>query len=149
MNPKLFFKVYWLPSLLFGVGFILSAVLAFSASSTKPLNGYQSVIVLIVAVISQVAGGRQIYKIGYVDPKLARSEVNKFYRLAVRASEARQLAEESSEGTGQLTEHEALGRLSVHLSWLEEEITASGQIWIEVHSEALAGFRKDEDRGSN
>lgn len=143
MNVPKLTKVPWFPYVLFLLGFLITIWLAYKASTTKPLSGSQSVVLVLLAGIFQIGGGNMLYRVGRADPGLARAAVRKLYRLAARAKDSRQVAEGAFDGSGSLSEHDALGRLSTDMSWLEEGILESVDDWTEFHANALKGLRKD------
>ena len=132
-----------LPYLLFSIGFLITILLAYKASTTKPLSASQSVALVLLVGLFQYGGGKLLYKVGRADPGLARGAVRNLYRLATRASNSRQAAEDAFDGTGPLSEHDALGRLSTDMSWLEEGILDSVDDWTEFHADALKDLRRD------
>ena len=128
----------WVGGSLVAIGALLSVAVAVLGSRHTPPSASIQGLLAFVAIVIQVAAASTFARLGRADPALARSAASRLLRLARRAVEARQLAEGIAEQQGGPQAHKAAaGRLSVHLSYLEEGFVESVEDWRSFHPDAV------------
>lgn len=127
----------WLGGVLFVAGVGVTIWLAITSSNPKTAT-LINVLLVILAAVLQGASVLLFNSVGRADPALARASVRDLLRLADRASEARVIAEEGFEESKNLTALRAdMGRLSSHLSYLEDGYISGADNWAQFHPEAF------------
>jgi predicted alpha/beta-fold hydrolase len=143
-----FLKRHWRHIVAVGLflgGFALTIWLGVSGASTRPLTGERAALLVVLAGFFQLGGASLLHKVGKAEPSLARTAVRALLRQARRAQQAEQVAQSAFE-TGSAAERtQALGAVSVHLSYLAEGAVESIAHWQEFHSQALEAVLKEED----
>lgn len=140
---------YVLSGALFVVGFAFTIWLGVLTGAKKPPSTSQDVLLIVLAGVFQISGAASLYKVGRADPTLARAAVRRISQMAGNAHAARLIAEEALDCGDYGDIRDSMGKLSVHLSWLEEGLAEAGDDWAEFHAEALRGLRKDNNDRSN
>lgn len=127
--------------LLVGVG--LTVLIAILGSRTKPPSASTQGLLTLMATLAQLGAALAFASVGRADPTLARSAVSRLLRLARRAIESRNIAERLAEHEGVPFElRTAAGRLSVHLSYLEEGFVESVEDWRSFHPTTVKNVEK-------
>ncbi|MCA1832117.1 MAG: hypothetical protein ABR548_05145 [Actinomycetota bacterium] len=120
-----------------GVGFLVTLGLGIWAAGDSPPNGAQSALLVVLGGLFQVGGAGYFYRSGRSDPSLARSTVRKLAAMTSRARDAEQLAESGFDSANAAELRKITGRLSVHLSYLREDLELTIHTWREIHPGAL------------
>lgn len=82
---------------------------------------------------------------GRADPVHAASAFRHLYRLALRAAEATKIADRANRKSSEQADlRDAMTKLSVHLSWLEEGLIDAGEHWAQVHPQLRDGPVEDQ-----
>jgi hypothetical protein len=131
----------------FGVG-LLGVILLSVLGSLELLSGAWAGLIVLVSAVFQLAGARALHQEGRADPALARSAVIQLLAMARNAEEAESLAQEAFEFGNAGPRRDALGKLSVHLSYLQEQAIQSAETWNSIHSEALDDLFLEDHRGN-
>lgn len=127
----------WLGGVLFLGGVGVTIWLAVVSSDPKTATLINVLLVLLAAVL-QGASVLLFNSVGRADPALARASVRDLLRLAERASEARVIAEDGFEQSKtQSVLKGDMGRLSSHLSYLEDGFISGADNWAQFHPEAF------------
>lgn len=100
----------------------------------------------LLAGFFQLAGAVLLNKSGKADPTLARASVRRLYALAVRARDAKLVAEAAYEQGSAAGSKKLMGKLSSEMSYLEEGAVQAIEDWREFHKDALADI--DDKEGS-
>lgn len=137
----------WAGSGLLAIGVALTVAIAVLGSSSKPASASTQALLTLMAALAQVGAALTFARIGRADPTLARSAVSRLIRLARRAIEGRQLADGLAVHDAVPAElRAAAGRLSVHLSYLEEGFVESVEDWRSFHPATVKNVEKGLSR---
>ncbi|MDA0564607.1 hypothetical protein LG943_09735 [Streptomonospora sp. S1-112] len=131
-------------SLLVLLGFSLTVYLGFeSGAEEQPTRG-TSALIAVLSGVFQFMGAARFHAIGKADPTLARASVRRLHKMILRANATRILSEKLAEYSNIPTKHKnALGMISVNLSWIEEGLLDAVDDWREFHGRALREIRED------
>jgi len=121
------------------VGLSIATMVAFAfVDSAKPATPTQSALFVVLGAGFQLAGAALFSREGRADPTHATSSFRHLGRLARKAAEAKQIAERAAQPDATVSvARRAIDRLSVDLSWIEEELVEAGEHWAQVHPELL------------
>ena len=108
---------------------------------------------VVIAAVLQFGASLLFSRAGRAEPAHARSSVAHLEELAQRAAAARAIAEGGHlKGVPAPTVREALGRVSVDLSWIESGLLRAIRHWIEVRPELADQLQiesEESDDGQN
>lgn len=119
------------------VAFVLTVVLAVLSSQPEPNPVSVSMLLVTLAGVVQFGSARLFHSVGRADPGLARSSVRRLMQMGQRAAQAEEEVQAAFESDDSLQQRVALGRVSVHLSHFQDEVTAQTQDWLQFHRDAL------------
>lgn len=127
--------------LLVAVGFVATALIAVLGDHAEwPVL----LLLTLLAGVFQVAGAVLLNRTGKADPTLARASVRRLLALAVRAREAKLVAEAAYEQGSAADSKKLMGKLSSEMSYLEESAVQAIEDWREFHKDALADIDDKE-----
>lgn len=127
------------------IGAGLTVVLAFLSNQTKPPAASTQALIALLAILAQLGSAWAFSGAGKADPGLAERSVGRLVGLATRASLARVMAEKSREtNPGVTVMRQAMGELSVHLSYLEEGYLDAIEDWRIFHPDAVEKAERSE-----
>jgi hypothetical protein len=127
----------WLAVACVAVGLILTVALGVWAAGSKPPNGAQSALLVVLSGLFQLGAANYFYRAGRADPPFVRQVVRQLSALVARARSAERLAELTFDsGTGAQMK-QTVGRLSVELSYLREGLELTIPAWQEVNPSVL------------
>lgn len=134
-------------AVLFGLG-LVGVILLSVLGSLGLLTGAWAGLIVLVTALFQFAGARALHQEGRADPALARNAVVQLLTMAKNAGEAESLAQEAFESGTAGSRRDALGKVSVHLSYLQEQSIQAAETWHSVHTEALKDLFSEDHRGN-
>lgn len=138
----------WLGGVLALAAAGLTVVITFLGSQTKPPTSATQAVLAFFAICAQVGSVWAFSGVGKADPGLAERSVAHLYKLAARASAAKDLAELSTERQYALVAlRKVIGELSVHLSYLEEGYIDAIDDWRIFHPDAVARAENGTQKG--
>lgn len=123
------------------VGILLLAILG----SLDALDSAWAALITVISGLFQLAGASMLHREGRADPALARSAVGRLLSMARRAAEAERLAQDSFESGTASDRRDALGLVSVHLSYLQEQSLQAVDAWHDFHEEAVRELLTEDD----
>jgi len=119
-------------------GAALTVALAFLGNVSEPPSAAWQAFIAFLAIVAQIGAAIMFGKEGRTDPAFAQRSVSRLVGLAKRASEARETAELLAERGAPVGEvREAIGVLSVHLSYFEEGYLDAIDDWRTFHPDAV------------
>jgi hypothetical protein len=131
--------------LLAAAGAGLTVLLAFLSNQTKPPGASTQALIALLAILAQLGSAWTFAGAGKADPGLAERSVARLVGLATRASIARAMAEKCQEvNPGTPAMRQAMGQLSVHLSYLEEGYIDAIDDWRVFHPDAVEKAERSE-----
>lgn len=119
------------------LGFLVTVALAVLSSQPSPSPASIALLLVLLAGILQFGSARLFHSVGRADPGLARSSVRRLLRMGQRAAQAESEVQSALEIGTVADQRDALGRVSVHLSYLQEGLMYQTQDWMEFHKRAL------------
>jgi hypothetical protein len=126
---------------------VVTAILALMSSSTQPPSTLESWLLAFSAAALQIGAGFSFGRVGRADPSHARSSVRQLQALGETAAEARQLAEDAFDGARENDGYRVvLGKLSVHLSVIEENATLAVEDWRDFHADVIEDLLKEKNK---
>lgn len=134
-------RIWGILLVLAGVG--LTIVLTFLGNVDDPPSASNQALLALLAISAQIGAAWVFNGEGKPDPTMARRSVARLVRLATRVEGARLQAQAASgKGTAAADVREAVGLLSVHLSYIEEGVVESIDDWRAFYSEAVEEVEK-------
>lgn len=130
------------------LGFFVTVALAALSSQPSPSPVSTSLLLVLLAGILQFGSARLFHSVGRADPGLARSSVRRLMSMGQRASQAESEVQSALEIGTVADQRDALGRVSVHLSYLQEGLIYQTQDWMEFHEQALRSVVDADDFSS-
>ena len=128
------------------VGAGLTVLLAFLSNRTQPPAASTQALIALLAIFAQLGSAWAFSGAGKADPGLAERSVARLVGLAARASLARAMAEKCREANpGAPAMRQAMGELSVQLSYLEEGYLNAIDDWRVFHPDAVKKAERSED----
>ena len=128
------------------VGAGLTVLLAFLSNQTKPPAASTQALIALLAILAQLGSAWTFSGAGKADPGLAERSVARLVGLAARASLARAMAEKFREASpGASAMRQAMGEMSVHLSYLEEGYLNAVDDWRVFHPDAVKKAERSEN----
>jgi hypothetical protein len=133
-------------ALLATVGAGLTVLLAFLSNKANPPPASTQALIALTAILAQLGSAWVFSGVGKADPGLAERSVARLVGLATRASLAKTVAEKCREtNPGAPAMRQAMGELSVHLSYLEEGYIEAIEDWRIFHSDAVERAERSEN----
>jgi len=124
----------------------LTVLLAFLSNQTKPPAASTQALIALLAILAQLGSAWAFSGVGKADPGLAERSVARLVGLAVRASLAKAMAEKCREtNPGVSAMRQAMGELSVNLSYLEEGYLNAIEDWRIFHPDAVEKAERSEN----
>lgn len=120
-----------------GLAMLLTGALAVMSSLSTPSPVAIAGLLAVLAGVFQVLSARLFHSVGRADPGLARSSVTRLVTLGQRAARLEEEVQEAMEMGTARQQKEMLGRVSVHLSYLQNELGVQVRDWQEFHKDAL------------
>ena len=99
---------------------------------------------MILSGLFQVGGAGYFYSRS--NPPLARTILWNLAAIMVRARDAERMTEDAFDTATAPELRKMMGQLSVHLSYMREELELTIGAWHELHPGALAGVNEGERR---
>jgi hypothetical protein len=130
------------------VGAGLTVLLAFLSNQHKPPAASTQALIALLAILAQLGSAWAFSGVGKADPGLAERSVARLVGLATRASLAKAVAEKcrgTNPGVPASAIRQAMGELSVHLSYLEEGYLDAIDDWRVFHPDAVNKAERSED----
>ena len=127
------------------MAFILTVVLAFVPEG-KSWGITVSVVLVLAAGLLELGAAWVFDKAGRADPSLVKTAFGHLVLLAAQARRARVDADRAFEAESGTALKASIGKLTVHLSYIEEGIAISAQDWALFHPDATARLA-EEDQG--
>jgi hypothetical protein len=131
----------------FGLG-LLGVILLSVLGSLGLLTGAWAGLIVLVTALFQLAGAHALHQEGRADPDLAWSAVVQLLAMAKRADQAEALAQEAFDSGTSSSRRDVLGRVSVHLSYLQESSIQAAEVWYRVHTDALRDLFSEDQSGN-
>jgi 4-amino-4-deoxy-L-arabinose transferase-like glycosyltransferase len=129
---------------LLGAG--LTVLLAFLGNRSEPPAASTQALIALLAIMAQVGSAWSFSGDGKADPGLARRSVGRLVALAARAEGARQVTEALRERGATASEmKQAVGQLSVHLSYIEEGYLDAIEDWRVFHPDAVKKAERKQE----
>jgi hypothetical protein len=129
---------------LLGVG--LTVLLAFLSNRSEPPAASTQALIALLAILAQLGSAWTFSGDGKADPGLAQRSVGRLVGLALRADSARQLTERMHAGGATASEvKQAMGQVSVHLSYIEEGYLNAIEDWRVFHPYAVEKAERSGD----
>jgi len=123
----------------------LTVLLAFLSNQAKPPAASTQALIALLAILAQLGSAYAFSGVGRADPGLAERSVARLLALAARASFAKAAAEKcKEESPGAPAMRQAMGEVSVHLSYLEEGYIEAIEDWRVFHPDAVNKAERKE-----
>jgi len=120
------------------VGFLITVWFTIRASQASGPSIAESALLVVLAALCQVGAAWAFGGEGKADPAHALRSSERLYELGFRAQQAGQLAETAYESNATRQElASTMGRLSVHLNFIEEGIVGGLKDWQAFHPDAM------------
>jgi hypothetical protein len=124
--------------------FAVAGALGLLTTSESPPALSTSALLVVISGVLQLGSYLAFSGVGKVDPTVARSAVRRLAGLASVAHQARVEAEALEGVVNRSRLDRALGKISVSLSILEDQLYAAIQEWKDTHGEALKDLPSGE-----
>lgn len=111
--------------------------LAYKSSSPLPPTAAQATLLGLLSGIFQVWAGAIGASTGRADPNFVKSAVTRLTSIGVKAQAAEVTVQTAYESNDPITWQQALGKVSVTTSYLQEEIRGAVQDWKNLHPDAV------------
>lgn len=124
-------------TLLVLLGFVFTVMAARLGSGKHPATGLTTLLYVLLSGIFQFLGARKFHSIGRAEPSLARASVRRLFGQAQKTILLLELVEGELENGTKESMKGVLGKVSVHLSYIYEELGQQIGDWKEFHGDAL------------
>lgn len=114
------------------LGFCVTALLAFAASSGSPPDGAQSALLVLVAGLFQVAG-TALFAAGRPSRERTRTSIRHVGKALQNIVDAKKLAEAAIDDGSAPVTRAAVGQLSFRLEAIEQQLTTDIEDWAIGH----------------
>lgn len=130
---------------LLGAGIGFTVWLGVASASEEPVDQTTAGLLVLVAGGFQLAGATVLHSVGKAEPSLARAAVRGLLLQVKRAQGAEEIAQVAFETGTAAERRQALGTVSVHLSYLAEGAVNAIGDWREFHERAVERLVEEEE----
>jgi hypothetical protein len=113
---------------------------AVKGSSDEPMDPGTAAVLTILAGLFQLLGAASAARASKVDPGHARGAVTRLARIGLRAQRAEEIANVARESRNLVECREALGQISLLLSYVQEDAGDMVSDWKHFHPHTVQGI---------